>query len=234
MRTRESFAEATKLSTRILGDLEKGRRDSYSQGTLLVVENALEWEPGSIQSILDGGDPTPVAHLAGYDEMGEPLFFLPDRAEVEAWKESQPLAHPPRRSTVEETIEKALKEFGGQDSTNPRVLRGLRQLLTDAELESLPERVAGLPRNLKVRVNDFVNELEIEYDEQLREALPESARRAIDDAIHGSAGQSGYPAESQSDYELARREGETEERRRRRLEGEPWDQADPEGPDGGA
>lgn len=38
----------------------------------------------------------------------------------------------------------------------------------------------------------------------------------------------------QSDYELARREGETEERRRRRVEGEPWDHADPEGPEAGA
>ncbi|MFE5702094.1 hypothetical protein [Rhodococcus koreensis] len=38
----------------------------------------------------------------------------------------------------------------------------------------------------------------------------------------------------QSDYALARREGETEERRRRRIEGEPWDHADPEGPESGA
>ncbi|WP_368681010.1 hypothetical protein R1X32_42585 [Rhodococcus opacus] len=38
----------------------------------------------------------------------------------------------------------------------------------------------------------------------------------------------------QSDYELARREGETAERRRRRIEGEPWDQADPDGPEAGA
>lgn len=38
----------------------------------------------------------------------------------------------------------------------------------------------------------------------------------------------------QSDYELARREGETAERRRRRIEGEPWDQTDPDGPEAGA
>ncbi|EKT83083.1 hypothetical protein WSS_A09207 [Rhodococcus opacus M213] len=42
------------------------------------------------------------------------------------------------------------------------------------------------------------------------------------------------PPESQSDYALARRAGETEERRRRRLEGEPWDHADPDGPEDGA
>jgi hypothetical protein len=38
----------------------------------------------------------------------------------------------------------------------------------------------------------------------------------------------------QDDYALARRVGETEERRRRRVEGEPWDRADPEGPETGA
>ena len=38
----------------------------------------------------------------------------------------------------------------------------------------------------------------------------------------------------QSDYELARREGETAERRRRRIQGEPWDHADPDGPETGA
>ena len=41
-------------------------------------------------------------------------------------------------------------------------------------------------------------------------------------------------ARAQDDYALARREGETEERRRRRIEGEPWDHADPEGPEAGA
>ena len=38
----------------------------------------------------------------------------------------------------------------------------------------------------------------------------------------------------QSDYALAQRKGETQERRRRRLEGEPWDHADPDGPETGA
>lgn len=40
-------------------------------------------------------------------------------------------------------------------------------------------------------------------------------------------------SDRQDDYALARR-GETEERRRRRIEGEPWDHADPEGPETGA
>lgn len=48
--------------------------------------------------------------------------------------------------------------------------------------------------------------------------------------------QGGRPddARTQDDYALARRAGETEERRRRRIEGEPWDHADPEGPEDGA
>ncbi|MCK8674293.1 hypothetical protein M1M07_24665 [Rhodococcus sp. HM1] len=35
-------------------------------------------------------------------------------------------------------------------------------------------------------------------------------------------------------YELAARKGETRERKRRRLEGEPWDHPDPDGPEDGA
>lgn len=40
--------------------------------------------------------------------------------------------------------------------------------------------------------------------------------------------------DKQGDYELARRHGETEERRHRRLIGDPWDQPDPDGPEEGA
>ena len=35
-------------------------------------------------------------------------------------------------------------------------------------------------------------------------------------------------------FELAARKGETRERKRRRLEGEPWDHSDPDGPEDGA
>jgi hypothetical protein len=64
MRTREQFSERTKLSTRLLQDLENGKRLSYSQGTLAVVERALEWKPGSCRDVLVGlpARPTETPH----------------------------------------------------------------------------------------------------------------------------------------------------------------------------
>jgi hypothetical protein len=56
----------------------------------------------------------------------------------------------------------------------------------------------------------------------------------VQDLTVDDQGVSPDDAGKQDDYALARREGETEERRRRRIEGEPWDRADPEGPEAGA
>lgn len=67
METTTALSEATGLSTRILGDLENGRKASYRQATLLKVLSALGWANGSIEEILEGRDPIPemtatVAH----------------------------------------------------------------------------------------------------------------------------------------------------------------------------
>jgi transcriptional regulator with XRE-family HTH domain len=56
MHTRQALAEKTGLSTRILGDLENGRRTSYDPATLARVEQALQWLPGTVDRILAEGD----------------------------------------------------------------------------------------------------------------------------------------------------------------------------------
>jgi hypothetical protein len=43
------------LSTRLVGDVEKGRRSNYSDATLAAIEAALGWEPGTCQRIVQGG-----------------------------------------------------------------------------------------------------------------------------------------------------------------------------------
>jgi hypothetical protein len=55
MRDRRAFAEATGVTERTLGKLEKGQRVSAS--TLGMVENELGWVPGSCRRILAGGEP---------------------------------------------------------------------------------------------------------------------------------------------------------------------------------
>lgn len=47
-----AFARHVGLSTRILGDLEGGRRSSYDPATLAKVEQALDWPEGRVEEIL--------------------------------------------------------------------------------------------------------------------------------------------------------------------------------------
>lgn len=54
---RTTFARDTGLSYRSISDLETARRDNYKASWLVKVEKAYEWEPGSIQSVLAGGEP---------------------------------------------------------------------------------------------------------------------------------------------------------------------------------
>lgn len=42
---------------RIQSDLENARRDNYDQATLYLVEQQYQWEPGSIEKVLAGGQP---------------------------------------------------------------------------------------------------------------------------------------------------------------------------------
>lgn len=64
-RTRESFAEGTGLSSRLLGDLERARRDNFDHVTLARLEQALQWKAGTARAILtakperDDDDPDP-------------------------------------------------------------------------------------------------------------------------------------------------------------------------------
>jgi len=54
-RSRNAFARAAGISARLLGDVEKGRRDNYSDATLAAVEAALGWEAGTCLRIAQGG-----------------------------------------------------------------------------------------------------------------------------------------------------------------------------------
>lgn len=60
-RRRGEFADATGLSLRLIGDVERGRRGNYSPETKAIIESALLWEEGSIDRIAAGGQPRPAA-----------------------------------------------------------------------------------------------------------------------------------------------------------------------------
>ncbi|MFV8317182.1 helix-turn-helix transcriptional regulator [Mycobacterium sp. 23] len=60
MRTTKALAERVGMTPRALGDVENGRRTNYSPGTKARLEIALEWQQGSVDATLGGGEPTPL------------------------------------------------------------------------------------------------------------------------------------------------------------------------------
>lgn len=80
MHSREQFASASGFSTRFLGDVEKARRTNYDQASLARLEKVLGWKPGSIDSILAGGEPTRVQ--AGTEDTAEDDDFADLELEV--------------------------------------------------------------------------------------------------------------------------------------------------------
>ena len=54
-RNRTDFADSLQLTVRTLADIENGIRKA-SPGTYAMLENKLGWAPGSIETILSGGE----------------------------------------------------------------------------------------------------------------------------------------------------------------------------------
>jgi hypothetical protein len=59
-RKRKEFAEVKglRLSAKTLDRLERNGRPAYPDDTLALAEVIYEWEPGSIDAVLKGGEPT--------------------------------------------------------------------------------------------------------------------------------------------------------------------------------
>ena len=58
-RNRTDLADSLQFTVRTLADIEHGVRKA-SPGTYAMLENKLSWAPGSIDTILAGGDPNEV------------------------------------------------------------------------------------------------------------------------------------------------------------------------------
>ena len=56
-RNRTDLAESLQFTVRTLADIEHGVRKA-SAGTYAMLENKLAWAPGSVDTILGGGEPT--------------------------------------------------------------------------------------------------------------------------------------------------------------------------------
>jgi hypothetical protein len=64
-RRRKEFAEGKRLSAKTLSRLEHAERDAYPDDTLALAEVIYQWEPGSVESVLRGGDAVPLPGSPG-------------------------------------------------------------------------------------------------------------------------------------------------------------------------
>lgn len=67
--TQAQIAHRSGISLDRIQAIEGAKSDRYRRVTLMALEQALEWEPGSIDEILAGGDPTPAGQQRTADEM---------------------------------------------------------------------------------------------------------------------------------------------------------------------
>jgi len=75
---RRLFCQERGIDYRTVSDLENARRDNYGRQTLAKIERAYEWAPGSVRTILEGKEPTPLSagRRSGYpDFVGDDPFF---------------------------------------------------------------------------------------------------------------------------------------------------------------
>jgi hypothetical protein len=64
-RRRKEFAEGKGLSARTLSRLEHAERDAYPDDTIALAEAIYQWQPGSAELVLRGGDPVPLPGTPG-------------------------------------------------------------------------------------------------------------------------------------------------------------------------
>jgi hypothetical protein len=87
-RTRTDLADSLQFTLRTLADIEHGVRKA-SPGTYAMLENKLSWAPGSIDTILAGGEPNDTVI-----ELRRPTSASLSRASTEA----------PSRASTEELL----------------------------------------------------------------------------------------------------------------------------------
>ena len=84
-RTRIDLANSLQFTVRTLADIEHGVRKA-SPGTYAILENKLAWAPGSIDTILAGGDPTelvPTLRRTTHNPLAHTTTEAPSRASTE-------------------------------------------------------------------------------------------------------------------------------------------------------
>ncbi|ASU83530.1 XRE family transcriptional regulator [Nocardiopsis gilva YIM 90087] len=86
-----ALSRETGVNYKTLQRAERGAPHPFTQGTLYEIDRAYQYEAGSIQRILDGGDPSPAQSSADEQASRDPDASLSGHQfyEPEFWEESQ-------------------------------------------------------------------------------------------------------------------------------------------------
>lgn len=89
---RRRFADRVRINYRVLFDIEQGKRANYGPNMLAAVERAYGWRAGSIERVLNGGDPQPVTTVGPVTPMVDSSrdVFVPADVpieDLEPWKQ---------------------------------------------------------------------------------------------------------------------------------------------------
>lgn len=94
--TSKALADKMGMSARIIGDIENGRRTSYSSTTIAKLEQALGWAEGSVADVVAGGSPT-MAPLRYEMRHGEEVAVVEFPATLHDASDAELLAEIARR-----------------------------------------------------------------------------------------------------------------------------------------
>lgn len=189
-RTQKSITDAGGPSDTTIGKIEANewRPTRGVNDTLNKLDNGLGWEPGSAARILAGGEPSlrrgnlgrGLASLIPADRAprdNESEFPSPPprpRGSREEWiRKGEQLAHTVPVSPASDGLKRrreaaarALKKtFGRSAEPTPEMLRMMRELLEERELDSLVDRIEKLSRPLQLEVSSYVDDLLSWYGE---------------------------------------------------------------------
>lgn len=91
--------------------IEGAKRPTYRAGTIAALERALEWEYGSVEAILVGGEPTPLEDSAAVEDSGVAVEGLATDREPTVAELAAALAEEKR---AREDLERRFRELVAQ------------------------------------------------------------------------------------------------------------------------
>lgn len=169
--TRQAFADGIALTYRVLTDLENGVRPLGAKA-YAVIEQALEWQPGSIDNILDGEDPSPIEP----NELADRLRRPPEVGEPRPYSEDQML------SIIQRLLDRG--DFPEEDREQ------LQYELDSMQIENFPNLYRALTREGKLKVVHYGQQVHAhESEKESSDVLPITEAAQSDASSEAGQGQ---------------------------------------------